>query len=84
MPGMTGFQVAQRFRDLPGSATTLLVGISGHATEPIRMQAFASGFDHFLIKPAELDHLEALLSRSPSGQRPVADSSVLQQIAAQS
>ena len=59
MPGMDGYEVARRIRNLPGGDALVLVALTGwtHA-EPL---AHAAGFDHHLRKPAELSQLTALL-----------------------
>jgi len=61
LPRLNGYEVAKRLRhDL--KCDCLLVAVTGFANEEYRQQAFASGFDHFFAKPADLDALQALLS----------------------
>ncbi len=61
MPGMTGFEVARRLRELGRFKDTLLVAISGYADERHRNMAHASGFDQYLVKPVEPSAVEELL-----------------------
>jgi two-component system OmpR family response regulator len=68
MPGMDGFQVAQRLRAQPGLADTVVIGITGYGDEACRTQARAVGFDHYLLKPVEPDHLRELLAGAASGR----------------
>ncbi len=61
MPGVTGYDVARRLRELRRFEDTLLVAITGYADEAHRLMAQASGFDQFLEKPAEPSAVEELL-----------------------
>ena len=61
MNGIDGFTVARRLRDQPGTASPLIIGISGFGDNSHRCRALAEGFDHYLVKPVELDDLQALL-----------------------
>ncbi len=70
MPGVDGFRVALGLREMPGSKGTVIIGISGHADPVCRARARATGFDHYLIKPADPVHLRGLLARVvPLGRR---------------
>jgi signal transduction histidine kinase/DNA-binding response OmpR family regulator len=61
MPGMDGYDVARRIRsDFPERRSTL-VALTGWGQEEHRRKTQASGFDHHLVKPADLDSLQALL-----------------------
>jgi CheY-like chemotaxis protein len=62
MPEMNGYEVARAIRTrFPGAATTL-VALTGWGQEDDRRRAREAGFDHHLVKPAELDALQALLT----------------------
>jgi len=63
MPGMDGFQVAQRLRAQPEFAATVIIGISGYGDEAYRNRARLVGMEHYLLKPVDLDDLRALLGR---------------------
>ncbi len=60
MPGMDGYEVARRLRRSdPGGAA--LVALTGWDQEEDRRKAREAGFDHHLVKPADLERLgEAL------------------------
>lgn len=61
LPGMNGFEVAQRIRaTLPASVT--LVALSGYGQEEHRKRADEVGFDRYLVKPVRDDQLAAVLS----------------------
>lgn len=61
MPGMDGYEVAQRIRSLPASADIMLIALTGWSQEEDRQRAKASGFNHHLLKPLDIDALRALL-----------------------
>jgi CheY-like chemotaxis protein len=67
LPGMTGYELAPRLRQLPGLADILLVALTGYAQEEDRRRAEAAGFDAYLVKPADLDTVRALLANVPPG-----------------
>jgi CheY-like chemotaxis protein len=61
MPGMNGFEVAERLRAAhPG---LLLVAVSGYSGEESRRRARDAQFDEFVVKPFPPEVVEALLSR---------------------
>ena len=64
LPGMDGYQVAERLRREPGCAAAVLVALSGYGREEDRRRARDAGFDHYLVKPVELSELTELLGRS--------------------
>ncbi len=64
LPGMSGYEVAQRLRQEPRFARTLLVAITGWGTEQDRRRSQESGFDHHLTKPVDYAALEPLLRQT--------------------
>jgi PAS domain S-box-containing protein len=61
MPGMNGYDVARTLRArFPQHAATL-VALTGWGQEDDRRRAREAGFDHHLVKPADLDVLQHLL-----------------------
>jgi signal transduction histidine kinase/ActR/RegA family two-component response regulator len=69
MPGMDGYQVARRLRQLPGLADITLIALTGWGQDADRRDSAAAGFNHHLTKPADLKELEALLERRKEGTR---------------
>ncbi len=61
MPGMDGYEVARRLRQQPGLERVLLVALTGKGTLEDRHRSAAAGFDHHLVKPADLKALERLI-----------------------
>jgi CheY-like chemotaxis protein len=62
MPGMDGYETARRMRARPAARDTLLIAVTGWGQERDRSQTAAAGFNQHLVKPAELDALQAILA----------------------
>jgi PAS domain S-box-containing protein len=67
MPGMNGYEVARALRGRPAGQRTTLVALTGWGQAEDRRLAREAGFDHHLVKPAELDSLQNLLASIESG-----------------
>jgi two-component system OmpR family response regulator len=62
LPGMNGFDVARRFRDLPDLGWGVrIICISGYGQEADRRRSREVGCDYFFIKPIDPEHLQKLL-----------------------
>lgn len=62
LPGMDGYEVARRLRKLPGTEKTLLIALSGYGQAEDIQKSIEAGFDHHLVKPADTNQLQALIS----------------------
>ncbi|EYF08498.1 CheR family methyltransferase [Chondromyces apiculatus] len=62
MPGMSGYEVAQRLRAMPEMKGVLLVAMTGWGQEEDRRRSKAAGFDHHLVKPVEPKLLWKIIS----------------------
>lgn len=62
LPGMDGYEVARRLRKLPGTEKTLLIALSGYGQAEDIQKSVEAGFDHHLVKPADTNQLQALIS----------------------
>ncbi|WP_310734691.1 hybrid sensor histidine kinase/response regulator [Azohydromonas caseinilytica] len=62
LPGLNGYEVAQRLRQLPDGGRLLLVALTGWGNEQDRRAALQAGFDHHLTKPVDPEVLQGLLS----------------------
>jgi CheY-like chemotaxis protein/two-component sensor histidine kinase len=62
MPGMDGYEVARRIRRGYPDSRASLVALTGWGQESDRVRAREAGFNHHLIKPAEIGALQSLLS----------------------
>lgn len=54
MPGMSGYDLARRLKELPELAETILVAVTGWGQEKDRQLSRDAGFDHHLVKPVKL------------------------------
>ncbi|MEA3208282.1 MAG: hypothetical protein QOE70_1339 [Chthoniobacter sp.] len=61
LPGMDGFEVAQRLRGEPSCSGALIIAVTGYGQDEDRQRALDAGFDHHLVKPVDLDELKRLL-----------------------
>jgi PAS domain S-box-containing protein len=62
LPGMDGYEVARRLRDMPATARCVLVALTGWGAQEDRNRTRDAGFDHHLTKPADFAAVEQLLS----------------------
>lgn len=65
LPGMDGYELAQRLRQQGAGRALALVAITGYGQDSDRRRAADAGFDHHLTKPVDLAALDALLRRAP-------------------
>jgi CheY-like chemotaxis protein/two-component sensor histidine kinase len=63
MPGLTGYEVAQRIRARRPAPPVTLIAVTGWGQETDKARAAESGFDHHFTKPLEPEALTALLDR---------------------
>ena len=54
--------VAMRLRAVPEFAQIRLVAVTGHGSEAHRAKARAAGFDEHLLKPVDLQMMDAVLA----------------------
>ncbi len=61
LPGMDGYEIAERLRELPESTRTVLVAITGYGQDEDRRRSREAGIDHHLVKPVAPDTLHKLI-----------------------
>jgi CheY-like chemotaxis protein len=66
LPGMSGYEVAARLRQLPGGGRLVVVALTGYGREADRLRSAAARFDHHLVKPVKLEVLEPILGDAGS------------------
>lgn len=62
LPGMNGYEVAQKMRELPGLRDIRLIAVTGYGRADDRLRARDAGFDDHLTKPVEFAILERVLA----------------------
>jgi PAS domain S-box-containing protein len=63
LPGMDGYEVARRIRQLPELRDVVLVALTGFGYEEDRQRAAAAGFDAHFTKPVDPAILRRLVAR---------------------
>jgi CheY-like chemotaxis protein len=64
LPGLDGFEVAQRLRHQPETAEALLLAISGYSLKRFREIDAYAVFKHYLLKPVDPGVLLGVIERS--------------------
>jgi CheY-like chemotaxis protein len=67
MPGMDGYDVARTLRARFPGHRAALVALTGWGQDDDRRRAREAGFDHHLVKPAEIEALQKLLAEIERG-----------------
>ncbi len=62
MPGMNGYEVARRLRELPDAGSMYMIAMTGYGSDADRTRSAESGFDEHLVKPVDFAALDALLA----------------------
>lgn len=66
LPGMDGRELGRQLR-LEGLASAALIALTGYTGEEEHRRSLQAGFDRHLIKPVDLDELQALLEEIGRG-----------------
>lgn len=61
LPGMDGYEIAERLREQGESTQTVLVAITGYGQDEDRRRSREAGIDHHLVKPVAPETLQKLL-----------------------
>jgi CheY-like chemotaxis protein len=69
MPGMDGYEVARRVRQQPQFQNVTLIALTGWGQDEDRRRSHAAGIDYHLIKPPDIDTLQALMVSVSKNQR---------------
>jgi signal transduction histidine kinase/DNA-binding response OmpR family regulator len=62
LPGMDGYEVARRLRQMPFSPQPLLVALTGYGQAEDVRRSHEAGFNHHLVKPADPETLNNLFA----------------------
>ena len=67
MPGMNGYDAAQRIRQGSGGQAMVLIALTGWGQTTDKQRASHAGFDHHLVKPVDYSRLLACLQTKHPG-----------------
>jgi CheY-like chemotaxis protein len=65
---MNGYEVAQRMRQEPALQKAVLVAVTGYGEKSDRQRSQEAGFDHHMVKPANMDVLRQLFAVIPEAR----------------
>ncbi|HEU4852874.1 MAG TPA: ATP-binding protein [Telluria sp.] len=63
LPGIDGYELAQRLLALPREKEVRLVALTGYGRDEDKVQSALAGFHSHLVKPIDIDELENLMVR---------------------
>ena len=61
LPDIDGFELARQLRAMPGNADAVLVAVTGYGQPHDKVLSRAAGFDHHLVKPVDIAHLDSIV-----------------------
>jgi PAS domain S-box-containing protein len=64
LPDMDGYELARRLRAQPENGRATLVALTGYGQSQDREEAQQAGFDHYLVKPADLGQVNEVLAQA--------------------
>ena len=62
LPDIDGHELARRLRSMPETAGMVLIALTGYGQAQDQQRVHKAGFDHHMVKPADLGKLLALLA----------------------
>jgi len=65
LPGLDGYELAERLRALTRHAIPRLIAFTGYGRQEDRVRARRAGFDEFVLKPGDPSEIEALVACAP-------------------
>jgi signal transduction histidine kinase/DNA-binding response OmpR family regulator len=69
LPGMNGFEVANRLRSQPECREALLIALTGYGEAESRNRSAAAGFDFHMVKPADVNLLLTMIANPREARR---------------
>ncbi|TWO71743.1 PAS domain S-box protein [Caenimonas sedimenti] len=67
LPGVDGYELARRLRAHPHGSAATYIALTGYGGAQDKQRGDEAGFDHYLVKPADLGELERLLQLAGGG-----------------
>jgi signal transduction histidine kinase/CheY-like chemotaxis protein len=75
LPGLDGYEVGRRLRELPGGSALRLIALTGYGQAEDHRRSEDAGFDAHLVKPIVPAQLERVLARESARARRAVDPS---------
>jgi len=69
LPGLDGYQTAQRIREEASLKNVVLIALTGYGRDKDRERSKQVGFDHHLVKPAKFNQIDAILRTVSAAKR---------------
>lgn len=63
LPEMDGYELAARLKESPGTASSLLIAVTGYGQEQDRNQSLEAGFAYHFVKPLDASELFSIFAR---------------------
>jgi CheY-like chemotaxis protein len=63
LPGMNGYELAKKLRELPETKDSRLIAVTGYGTKADQESFEEAGFDYYFPKPTNIDALSTALSK---------------------
>lgn len=67
LPGMNGYEVAEKLRADPNGSEVILIALTGYGQAEDRQRSKEAGFDRHLVKPVDPETLEAVFAEMLEG-----------------
>jgi PAS domain S-box-containing protein len=64
LPGLSGYDVARRMRQIPACAKVPIIAVTGYARDVDRAQALGAGCSGHVAKPIDISSLESLVEKA--------------------
>jgi signal transduction histidine kinase/CheY-like chemotaxis protein len=64
LPGMDGYELARKLREIPETRSSRLIAVTGYGTKADGEAFQAAGFDHYFPKPPNIEELNRVLEES--------------------
>ena len=61
LPGLDGYQVAQRLREQSETKDVVLVAVTGYGQPEDKVKSRDAGFDYHLVKPIGIDDIRRII-----------------------
>ena len=69
LPGMNGFEVANRLRTQPECREALMIALTGYGEAESRSRSVEAGFDFHMVKPADVNLLLSMLANPQKARK---------------